>query len=93
MRIMKEKKKPNTHRQQFVDPLKAGKPVTFSKLNKGARGYYFFNSYRGSSMENGEVQLHFKPTDVKMTQVIDMKDRSSGSFLVVGHIMCHQMVK
>ena len=44
-------------------------------------------------MENGEVQLHFKPTDVKMTHVIDMKDRSSGSFVVVGHIMCHQMVK
>ena len=86
IRIMK-KSNPNTHRQEFVDALKAGKPVTFSKLNKGARGCYFFNSYRGSSMETCEVQLNFKPTDVKMTRVIDMKDRSSGSFLVVGHIM------
>ena len=38
-------------------------------------------------MENCEVQLNFKPTDVKMTQIIDMKYRSSGSFLVVGHTM------
>ena len=71
-----KKSNPSKQRQTFVDAMKSGNPVTFSKINKGSRGCYFFNSYHGSSMSDAVASLHFKPSDNKPTTISCVNEKT-----------------
>lgn len=84
IRIMK-KSNPGVHRQTFVDVMKAGKPVTFVNINRGSN-VSFFNSFRNSAMVDAKELITFKPDEIKVTPVNELKEKTSGSFTIVGYV-------
>ena len=87
VRIMK-KSNPSVQRQTFLDALQSGRPISLKNLNKGQRDCYFFNSFRGSLVENCQVMLDFKASDLSSTNVKELLEKTElgGTYLIVGYI-------
>jgi len=65
---------------QYLNEMRsAGTPLMFTKLSPGSNGIFFFNTYKGSAIQNSsEVTFMFNPTE-KMT-LSEIKKQLTGTF-------------
>ena len=72
-------------RQIFTDKKDSGQPITVNRVYQTAKGFAFYNSFRGSSLDNIE-SIDFKFDETKCVSLRDLTTKSSGSFSVEGMI-------
>ena len=84
IRVM-TKQNPGIKIQLFKDKKFASQPVKLTNVTKVASGTLFFNSNRGSRIEDVSA-VTFKNTPLKDLKLIDIKDKFSGTFTVKGCI-------
>ena len=79
------KQNPSIKIQLFKDKTFASQPVKLTNVTKVASGTLFFNSNRGSRIEDASA-VTFKNTPLEDLKLIDIKDEFSGTFTVKGCI-------
>ena len=65
-------------RQLFNDKKDSATPVTLTSVGTGSNGRRFFNSNRGSTMEDAAA-IDFKPGRFQHSQFLDLKDVTKGT--------------
>lgn len=79
------KQNPTVKRYIFTDKKNSGQPVTVKRVYQTAKGVAFYNSFRGSSVDNVE-SIDVKVDETKCVSLGDLTSKSSGSFSVEGMI-------
>ena len=70
-------------RQLFNDKKDSATQVTLTSVGAGSNGLRFFNSNRGSRMEDAAA-IDFKPGQLQHSQLLDLKDVTKGTFTIRG---------
>ena len=85
IRIM-TKQNPGVKRQLFTDKIDSAQPLALRKVYQTATGVAFYNSYRGSSIENNVDSIDFKFDDTECINLANLNAKTSGSFNIHGMI-------
>ena len=72
-------------RQLFNDKKDSATPVTLTSVGTGSNGLRFFNSNRGSTMEDAAA-TDFRPGQLQHSQLLDLQDVTNGTFTIRGKL-------
>ena len=72
-------------RQLFNDKKDSATPVTLTSVGTGSNRLRFFNSSRGSTMEDAAA-IDFKPGQLQHSQLFDSKDVTKDTFTIRGKL-------
>eukprot|EP00794_Sanderia_malayensis_P013403 gene13403-14779_t len=77
---------PGVKRQLFLQKQASAQPITLKNIEKTDSGTSFFNSFKGSCIENCMDVISFKMDDIHFVNLSELNSEASGSFNIRGNL-------